>query len=233
MCSLEQLVCPRCNRVVRDRHGICGNCHENGRSRCAGQQAAAEATDTQTARLLAHRIPDFSPTPAPAAHQCRVCRHINYENLDAFLCIDCGHCRFAKLNLTFSARSSTEVDPITTEADEAACLRLIEAETHKARAAQRVLDRIRTGLLYMAMAAAPASEGASIVVANVGTADGAENNAGGVSVPAALLAQARLYHGEAAAAAADLARSHNAVQAVRRAVRSNRLQEGWERARVT
>lgn len=25
-----KLVCPRCNRVVTDRHGICNNCHENG-----------------------------------------------------------------------------------------------------------------------------------------------------------------------------------------------------------
>jgi len=169
----------------------------------------------------------------PAAHQCRVCRHINYENLDAFLCIDCGHCRFAKLNLTFSARASTEVDPITSEADEAACLRLIETETHKARAAQRVLDRIRTGLLHMAMAAAPASESAAVVVARAGSADGAENGAAGVSMPAALVAQTRLYHSEAAAAAADLARAHNALQSVRRAVRSiGRRKDGREHAAV-
>ena len=28
--AAEKLVCPRCNRAVTDKHGICSNCHENG-----------------------------------------------------------------------------------------------------------------------------------------------------------------------------------------------------------
>ena len=26
------------------------------------------------------------------AFQCRKCRHINYDRLDAFLCVECGYC---------------------------------------------------------------------------------------------------------------------------------------------
>ena len=56
--------CPRCSRVVTDRHGICKNCHEN-------------------------------------AYQCRQCRNINYEKLDAFLCNECGYSRYGRFDLAF------------------------------------------------------------------------------------------------------------------------------------
>jgi len=34
------------------------------------------------------------------AYQCRYCRNINYEKLDAFICNECGHCRYAKIQTT-------------------------------------------------------------------------------------------------------------------------------------
>ena len=37
------------------------------------------------------------------ALQCRHCRNINYEHPDAFLCNECGHCRFARVECTVSA----------------------------------------------------------------------------------------------------------------------------------
>ena len=37
------------------------------------------------------------------AYQCRYCRNINYEKIDAFICSECGHCRYAKIQTTLSA----------------------------------------------------------------------------------------------------------------------------------
>ena len=37
------------------------------------------------------------------AFQCRQCRHINYERLDAFLCVECGYCAFGDLRIDCEA----------------------------------------------------------------------------------------------------------------------------------
>jgi hypothetical protein len=39
-------------------------------------------------------------------HQCRRCRNINYEHTDAFLCNECGHSRFARLEICLRARET-------------------------------------------------------------------------------------------------------------------------------
>jgi E3 ubiquitin-protein ligase UBR4 len=36
-------------------------------------------------------------------HQCRRCRNINYERPDAFLCNECGHSRFARVEISLTA----------------------------------------------------------------------------------------------------------------------------------
>ncbi|KAK3280427.1 hypothetical protein CYMTET_11725 [Cymbomonas tetramitiformis] len=91
----EVVQCPRCSRVVTDRHGICKNCHEN-------------------------------------AYQCRQCRNINYENLDAFLCNECGHSRYGRLELSFQARPSFEHDALRGEEDVRQARAVIEAESDAA-----------------------------------------------------------------------------------------------------
>ena len=40
------------------------------------------------------------------AYQCRYCRNINYEKLDAFICNECGYCRYAKIQTTLSAHAT-------------------------------------------------------------------------------------------------------------------------------
>ena len=40
------------------------------------------------------------------AYQCRYCRNINYEKLDAFICSECGHCRYAKISTMLNAHSA-------------------------------------------------------------------------------------------------------------------------------
>eukprot|EP00957_Ditylum_brightwellii_P035874 2718707-Ditylum_brightwellii.AAC.1 len=37
------------------------------------------------------------------AFQCRKCRHINYDRLDAFLCIECGYCASGSFSFEVTA----------------------------------------------------------------------------------------------------------------------------------
>ncbi|XP_042008662.1 auxin transport protein BIG-like [Salvia splendens] len=78
--SLEPLQCPRCSRPVTDKHGICGNCHEN-------------------------------------AYQCRQCRNINYENLDSFLCNECGYSKYGRFEFNFMAKPSFTFDSMENDDD--------------------------------------------------------------------------------------------------------------------
>ena len=91
----DKLQCPRCSRVVTDRHGICRNCHEN-------------------------------------AYQCRLCRNINYEKLDAFLCNECGYCRYARFEFTLHSRPSYTAERIENEDDCLKAMDVIDRELENA-----------------------------------------------------------------------------------------------------
>ncbi|KAI4352365.1 hypothetical protein L6164_006625 [Bauhinia variegata] len=93
--SLEPLQCPRCSRPVTDKHGICGNCHEN-------------------------------------AYQCRQCRNINYENLDSFLCNECGYSKYGRFEFNFMAKPSFTFDNMENDEDMKRGLAAIESESENA-----------------------------------------------------------------------------------------------------
>ncbi|GAB2300127.1 hypothetical protein Dimus_038603 [Dionaea muscipula] len=93
--STEPLQCPRCSRSVTDRHGICGNCHEN-------------------------------------AYQCRQCRNINYENLDSFLCNECGYSKYGRFEFNFMAKPSYTFDNMENDDDMKRGLAAIESESENA-----------------------------------------------------------------------------------------------------
>uniref|UniRef100_A0A6N2MZV9 Auxin transport protein BIG n=1 Tax=Salix viminalis TaxID=40686 RepID=A0A6N2MZV9_SALVM len=93
--SLEPLQCPRCSRPVTDKHGICGNCHEN-------------------------------------AYQCRQCRNINYENLDSFLCNECGYSKYGRFEFNFMAKPSFTFDSMENDEDMKRGLAAIELESENA-----------------------------------------------------------------------------------------------------
>lgn len=76
--AAERLICPRCESIVSDRHGVCHNCGE-------------------------------------VAFQCRLCRTINYENLNALLCVECGYCRFARFVYGIQGYPSRSWPPIRDE----------------------------------------------------------------------------------------------------------------------
>jgi hypothetical protein len=97
----EKLMCPRCNHVVRDKHGICSMCREN-------------------------------------ANQCGQCRNINYENLRAFLCNECGFCKHARFSFTLTARTSFAAPRI--ESQEDADRALVQLSNESSFAARRCAD---------------------------------------------------------------------------------------------
>ena len=41
------------------------------------------------------------------AFQCRKCRHINYDRLDAFLCVECGYCASGSFSFELTAGVAT------------------------------------------------------------------------------------------------------------------------------
>ena len=156
-----------------------------------------------------------------AAHQCRTCQHINYENLDAFLCIDCGHCRFAKMSVSVRARASPEVDRIQNEADEAACLRRIEDEVATARVAAHKLEQLGERVARataVTLPTVPEATTAVTVDAGVGQHDSAAD-AGTPRLPKALLAQDKLYQGSVRETSNALSHAAAALASARREVR--------------
>jgi E3 ubiquitin-protein ligase UBR4 len=49
------------------------------------------------------------------ARQCKKCRNINYENLDAFICNECGYCKYARFEYTFTAVPAVVVAAVESE----------------------------------------------------------------------------------------------------------------------
>ena len=94
----QRMLCPRCNRPVTDRHGVCRHCREN-------------------------------------AFQCRLCRNINYENLDAFLCNECGYCKHARFEFSLVCKPSFSAEPVHTEEDKIKAIETMERESEKAHKA--------------------------------------------------------------------------------------------------
>ncbi|CAN0193113.1 unnamed protein product, partial [Ectocarpus fasciculatus] len=77
------------------------------------------------------------------AFQCCQCRHINYESLEAFLCVECGYCAYAHFSFRLIAALETDFTPVTTEAELAEANRLADKRTQLARNLQQELERLR------------------------------------------------------------------------------------------
>ncbi|XWS47517.1 hypothetical protein CRYUN_Cryun14cG0159200 [Craigia yunnanensis] len=66
------------------------------------------------------------------AHQCRQCRNINYENLDSFLCNECGYSKYGRFEFNFMAKPSFTFDKMENDEDMKRGLAAIEAESENA-----------------------------------------------------------------------------------------------------
>ena len=87
------------------------------------------------------------------AYQCRHCRNINYEKLDAYLCNECGFCKHARFEYTLVVKPSYVVERITNEAERTKLVALIDAELENANkrytqlsAYKRPLERLLANL---------------------------------------------------------------------------------------
>ncbi|XP_075510636.1 LOW QUALITY PROTEIN: auxin transport protein BIG-like [Primulina tabacum] len=66
------------------------------------------------------------------AYQCRQCRNINYENLDSFLCNECGYSKYGRFEFNFMARPSFIFDSMENDEDMKRGLAAIESESESA-----------------------------------------------------------------------------------------------------
>ena len=140
--------------------------------------------------------------------------------MDAFLCIDCGFCRFAKFRYRFRARPSAEMDRIESETDEAACLQRIENEASTARTAARKLEQLREGLAHALLAVAPVTP-TVVVDVTASSAVGGSDSGRVRQLPKAILALEHLYRHEVQDAAETLATSNRALRIARQEVRTS------------
>ncbi|CAM9976907.1 unnamed protein product, partial [Discosporangium mesarthrocarpum] len=81
------------------------------------------------------------------AFQCRQCRHINYESLDAFLCVECGYCAYGHFSFRVTAAPASGVTPITNEVERTEAIQQMEQCESKVRAARGELKRLRPQVL--------------------------------------------------------------------------------------
>ncbi|KAJ1406495.1 Zinc finger, UBR-type [Sesbania bispinosa] len=66
------------------------------------------------------------------AYQCRQCRNINYENLDSFLCNECGYSKYGRFEFNFMAKPSFTFDNMENDEDMKKGLAAIETESENA-----------------------------------------------------------------------------------------------------
>eukprot|EP00698_Gefionella_okellyi_P019390 TRINITY_DN593_c0_g2_i1.p1 TRINITY_DN593_c0_g2~~TRINITY_DN593_c0_g2_i1.p1 ORF type:complete len:2390 (-),score=701.17 TRINITY_DN593_c0_g2_i1:133-7272(-) len=115
MLSAEKVQCPRCNRPVPDRSGICRSCREN-------------------------------------AHQCRQCRNINYEDLFAFLCNECGFSKYGRFEFTMVAKVGVQMERIESEEGRQKTVLAIQKELETAHKQYERLQLLRKPLAALVSA---------------------------------------------------------------------------------
>jgi E3 ubiquitin-protein ligase UBR4 len=65
------------------------------------------------------------------AFQCRKCRHINYDQLDAFLCVECGYCSSGTFTWELNAGVASCAVAIENEDDYERSVRMLQANNRK------------------------------------------------------------------------------------------------------
>lgn len=146
------------------------------------------------------------------AYQCRQCRNINYEHLDAFLCNECGFCKYGRFDFTLVASPSFAAERVETEADRLRASAVIEEETASVYRRYESLTALRSALVRVIAspellttegAEAPAATGVAgqAPAAGSGTAPRSRSTA----APSASAAASRGAAAAAAAAAAPAA----------------------------
>ena len=92
------------------------------------------------------------------ATQCRRCRNINYEDLHAFLCVECGYCRFARFSFTAELRHSVACPPIASEEERLALVARLDRVSGGGCAAAGGVEEPRAVSAALAARAAGSAE---------------------------------------------------------------------------
>jgi E3 ubiquitin-protein ligase UBR4 len=112
------------------------------------------------------------------AYQCRQCRNINYECLDGFLCNECGHSRFGRIDFSVTAAPSSDYPVLEDEDDVARALAALAAEADTLHNAQCDLSALRAPLVQtLASCGLVAAQGGGGAAAEGGGANNLPNAA--------------------------------------------------------
>lgn len=150
------------------------------------------------------------------AYQCRQCRNINYEQLDAFLCNECGHSRYGRFDLSFKARPSCEHAPVEGDDDVQAARSSIEAETESAHRRFQQLAGYQKPLMKLLQAVEENAEEPREATSTVGSLTSTMSSTFRVNRNIAVLG---VLYGEKCKAASDgVTRSMQAVAGARAAL---------------
>eukprot|EP00727_Mastigamoeba_balamuthi_P002214 m51a1_g11990 putative auxin transport protein big-like (3533) ;mRNA; f:886903-898969 len=113
-----------------------------------GPQAAAERLSCpRCGRQVSDRHSGVCRNCHENAYQCRQCRNINYENLEAFICNECGYCKHEKFDICVVAKPSlATTDVIETDDDVKKSLSAIERECENAYAKYEDIVKMKASL---------------------------------------------------------------------------------------
>lgn len=92
------------------------------------------------------------------AYQCRQCRNINYENLDGFLCNECGYCKHARFEFSIGGRLTYVAETVRNEDDRRRAAKTIEKETNSIHHCINQLGRLRTSIIKSLVFGTPNDE---------------------------------------------------------------------------
>ncbi|KAH8065027.1 hypothetical protein JL722_1923 [Aureococcus anophagefferens] len=76
------------------------------------------------------------------AFQCRQCRHINYERLDAFLCVECGYCAFGDFGYRLRSEAAPDALAIASAEELEAARRRLQDRAEVCRDTRATLRRL-------------------------------------------------------------------------------------------
>lgn len=92
------------------------------------------------------------------AYQCRQCRNINYENLDGFLCNECGYCKHARFEFSVTGRPTYVAERILNEEDRRRASKIIEKETGHVHRCMEQLTKLRSSIIRSLNSGVPTEE---------------------------------------------------------------------------
>lgn len=92
------------------------------------------------------------------AYQCRQCRNINYENLDGFLCNECGYCKHGRFEFSVTGRPAYITEPVLNEEDRKRASEVIEKETASVHRCMAQLSRIRSAIIRSLATGSPVDQ---------------------------------------------------------------------------